>query len=47
MPGETFAAPTAKVREFLQAKGFGRLLGHTSRGWRRADRGALGACLAM
>ncbi|MBJ6762352.1 trypsin-like peptidase domain-containing protein [Myxococcaceae bacterium JPH2] len=26
MPGETFAAPTAKVRGFLEAKGFGRLL---------------------
>ncbi|NOK18928.1 S1C family serine protease [Corallococcus carmarthensis] len=26
MPGETFAAPSAKVRGFLQAKGFGRLL---------------------
>ncbi|MFP2961413.1 serine protease [Myxococcus sp. 1LA] len=26
MPGETFAAPSAKVRHFLQAKGFGRLL---------------------
>ena len=27
MPGETFAAPSAKVREFLQVHGFGRLLG--------------------
>ncbi|MCP3137988.1 S1 family peptidase [Pyxidicoccus xibeiensis] len=26
MPGETFAAPSAKVRQFLQAKGFGRLI---------------------
>ncbi len=26
MPGETFAAPSAKVRQFLQAKGFDRLL---------------------
>lgn len=26
MPGETFAAPSTKVRQFLQAKGFGRLL---------------------
>ncbi|HZI10507.1 MAG TPA: serine protease [Myxococcus sp.] len=26
MPGETFAAPSAKVRQFLQAKGFGRLV---------------------
>ncbi len=26
MPGETFAAPTAKVRAFLGAKGFGRFL---------------------
>ena len=27
MPGETFAAPSAKVRVFLQQKGFARLLG--------------------
>jgi hypothetical protein len=27
MPGETFAAPSAKVRQFLQQKGFARLLG--------------------
>ena len=27
MPGETFAAPTAKVREFLSTNGFGRFLG--------------------
>jgi serine protease Do len=26
MPGETFAAPSAKVRGFLQSRGFGRLL---------------------
>jgi S1-C subfamily serine protease len=26
MPGETFAAPTSKVRGFLQSKGYGRLL---------------------
>jgi S1-C subfamily serine protease len=26
MPGETFAAPTAKLRSFLKAKGFGGLL---------------------
>ena len=26
MPGETFAAPSAKVRRFLQSKGYGRLL---------------------
>lgn len=26
MPGETFAAPCSKVRNFLQAKGFGRLV---------------------
>ncbi len=26
MPGETFAAPSAKVRQFLQAQGFGRLI---------------------
>lgn len=26
MPGETFAAPSTKVRQFLLAKGFGRLL---------------------
>ena len=30
MPGETFAAPSAKVRQFLQAKGFGRLLRHSA-----------------
>ena len=30
MPGETFAAPSAKVRRFLQTKGFGRLLAHKS-----------------
>jgi S1-C subfamily serine protease len=27
MPGETFAAPTSKVRQFLQQHGFARLLG--------------------
>lgn len=27
MPGETFAAPTSKVRQFLQQHGFSRLLG--------------------
>ena len=32
MPGETFAAPSAKVRGFLQAKGFGRLLERESDG---------------
>jgi len=26
MPGETFAAPTAKVRGFLEKNGFARLL---------------------
>jgi serine protease Do len=26
MPGETFAAPSAKVRRFLESKGYGRLL---------------------
>lgn len=26
MPGETFAAPTSKVRKFLESKGYGRLL---------------------
>ncbi|MCP3064410.1 serine protease [Myxococcus sp. K38C18041901] len=26
MPGETFAAPSTKVRQFLKAQGFGRLL---------------------
>jgi serine protease Do len=30
MPGETFAAPSAKVRVFLQQKGFSRLLGGTA-----------------
>jgi S1-C subfamily serine protease len=32
MPGETFAAPTSKVRRFLESKGFSRLLAHTSEG---------------
>jgi serine protease Do len=32
MPGETFAAPTSKVRRFLEAKGFIRLLERTSEG---------------
>lgn len=32
MPGETFAAPTSKVRGFLQSKGYGRLLTRTSEG---------------
>ncbi len=32
MPGETFAAPTAKVRQFLQQKGFARLLGEGATG---------------
>jgi S1-C subfamily serine protease len=32
MPGETFAAPTSKVRGFLQSKGFGRLLNRASEG---------------
>ena len=32
MPGETFAAPTAKVRTFLQQKGFARLLGNGGSG---------------
>lgn len=26
MPGETFAAPSSKVRQFLESKGFGRLV---------------------
>lgn len=30
MPGETFAAPSAKVRAFLQSNGFARLLKHTA-----------------
>ena len=30
MPGETFAAPSAKVRQFLTAKGFARLLQHSA-----------------
>lgn len=30
MPGETFAAPTSKVRSFLQQKGFAWLLGGTA-----------------
>jgi len=32
MPGETFAAPSSKVRKFLVAKGFGRLLERASEG---------------
>jgi serine protease Do len=32
MPGETFAAPTAKVRKFLEQKGFSRILASTSEG---------------
>jgi serine protease Do len=32
MPGETFAAPTSKVRKFLEAKGFSRLLARPSEG---------------
>lgn len=32
MPGETFAAPTSKVRGFLESKGFGRLLNRASGG---------------
>jgi len=32
MPGETFAAPTSKVRGFLQSKGYGRLLNRGSDG---------------
>lgn len=30
MPGETFAAPSGKVRQFLHQKGFARLLGGTA-----------------
>jgi serine protease Do len=32
MPGETFAAPTSKVRKFLESKGFARLLTRTLEG---------------
>jgi len=32
MPGETFAAPTSKVRGFLESKGYGRLLSRGSAG---------------
>ena len=32
MPGETFAAPTSKVRGFLESRGFGRLLKRASEG---------------
>jgi S1-C subfamily serine protease len=32
MPGETFAAPTSKVRGFLESKGFGRLLKRDAEG---------------
>ncbi|MBN1209274.1 MAG: trypsin-like peptidase domain-containing protein [Myxococcaceae bacterium] len=32
MPGETFAAPTSKVRRFLESKGFSRLLERSPEG---------------
>lgn len=32
MPGETFAAPTSKVRKFLESKGYSRLLTRTPEG---------------
>ena len=32
MPGETFAAPTSKVRKFLESKGYSRLLVRPSEG---------------
>jgi serine protease Do len=32
MPGETFAAPSSKVRGFLESKGFGRLLRRAAEG---------------
>jgi len=32
MPGETFAAPTAKVRAFLENNGFGRFVSRTGQG---------------
>jgi serine protease Do len=32
MPGETFAAPTSKVRGFLESKGFGRLIKRAAEG---------------
>ncbi len=38
MPGETFAAPSAKVRDFLQANGFGRLLPASATSGARAAR---------
>lgn len=38
MPGETFAAPSAKVRDFLQSNGFGRLLPDGKSGSVRAER---------
>ena len=48
MPGETFAAPSAKVRGFLEKNGFARLLqrrgGHG--GGRHGERGAALACAA-
>ncbi|HEX8824493.1 MAG TPA: serine protease [Archangium sp.] len=40
MPGETFAAPTSKVRQFLQQHGFSRLIGTGAKG---SETGASGA----
>lgn len=41
MPGETFAAPTAKVRAFLEKNGFGRFLATRARPTAEATRAAL------
>lgn len=40
MPGETFAAPTAKVRAFLESSGFGRFVSRSGQG-AEASRAAL------
>jgi len=41
MPGETFAAPSSKVRRFLQAHGFGRFMGSPLNGTGEDNRAAL------
>jgi len=41
MPGETFAAPSAKVRAFLEKSGFGRFLATRASPGVEATRAAL------
>ncbi len=41
MPGETFAAPSAKLRAFMQQNGFGRFLTPVGAAGKLADRSAL------